>query len=265
MEPESWSLFGSIFNGKNYWNVYLPFGGFNACGTLSRFTDPLEQAFHERNLICSHILDDFAFVTEPGPIEQANLEESQVDSILADLGWTSQEDKAIHPCKHIKWFGIIFDSTDLTIDLPEPKISFILDLLSSWLAKHSTNGKITISPDPYISPLGKMIHVTNMFFYGKANMFYYYKLLSSFDPYRVPHKKGTTVKNRKKTLTFSPSAELLSEWSFWVEALEFHYLRSRFKLCYKPFDTNIVIIVNDIRKIIIWNITIIYCFAWFLG
>ncbi len=60
-----------------------------------------------------------------------------LESLLEFLGVDESKHKDLEPARRRQWLGIIFDTHNLTLEMPYRKIDLILDALQAWALKES--------------------------------------------------------------------------------------------------------------------------------
>ena len=132
IKPSQWFLMGFKWMGLYFIDFRLPFGLRSSPGIFTRFADAicwiLQNVYNLPYTI--HYADDYFFVTlhQNSAVKDFNL------ALIAfkELGIPIANEKTIPPTTCLPFLGIIIDSSDLTMCVPEDKKSELMDLLDKW-------------------------------------------------------------------------------------------------------------------------------------
>ncbi len=151
LDPADWSL-TCIQDGRNFFiDVSIPFGMRWASYCCQRVTNLiLHHLNKQRNALLCYI-DDFCGVAVGH--QQAQADFHRLRSLLRELGIQEAEHKACLPSQCIVWLGLEFNTIDMTVSIPPPKLQEIRDMLYGW------KQKTTATISELRSLLGKLLHV----------------------------------------------------------------------------------------------------------
>lgn len=132
IKPSQWFLMGFQWEGLYFIDFRLPFGLRSSPGIFTRFADAvcwiLQNVYHLPYTI--HYADDYFFVAlYPN---SAVKDFSLAIKAFEDLGIPIASEKTIPPTTRLPFLGIIIDSSDLSMCVPEDKKSEVMDLLTKW-------------------------------------------------------------------------------------------------------------------------------------
>ena len=118
-------LLGFHFNHAFYYDKMLPFGCKISCAIWDRFACFLHWLIVDRSQNSSilHYLDDFLFCGREYSISKDTLDTFL--TLCSDLGVPIASDKTVFPTRILTFLGIEFSTQDMTMKLPEEKISEI--------------------------------------------------------------------------------------------------------------------------------------------
>lgn len=120
-------LLGFQFQGSFYFDKMLPFGASISCALWEKFATALHWLTQNtsRNPNILHYLDDFLFA---GKANSHQCQNTLVifQNICQDLGVPIAQDKTTNPATIITYLGIEFNTTVMSMKLPQDKLSLLL-------------------------------------------------------------------------------------------------------------------------------------------
>lgn len=150
-DPLDWPLLGLQWQGNTYMDIAIPFGirwGAMAC---HRTTSALTWILAKDGYDSLNYIDDFA----GAEIDQATATNAfhKLQQIIQDVGVQESTEKAVAPTQCLEWIGILFDTIDMIMKMPQRKIDEALTLLLSWRSKR------TCTKHALQKLLGKLFHI----------------------------------------------------------------------------------------------------------
>jgi hypothetical protein len=136
IHPSDYSLLGFMWDGKFYYDKFLPMGCSSSCQIFERFSIALQwiiqKCFASANV--SHILDDFIFVGPPGsPLCKQQLE--LFISLCSSICLPIKHSKTVHPCNSVVVHGFLLDTISMHVIFPPEKIHKTTVLLQDFSRK----------------------------------------------------------------------------------------------------------------------------------
>ena len=108
------------FNGTLFEFTCMPFGLSSAPYVFTKIIKPVISFLHQQNICVMAYLDDFLIMAESKQVCREST--AVVVNLLCNLGFIINFPKSsLLPQNRCKYLGFIFDSTNLTIELPEDK------------------------------------------------------------------------------------------------------------------------------------------------
>ena len=132
IHPDDHHLLGIDWKGDTYVDRALPFGLRSAPKIFSAVADMITWALHcagVPHLI--HYLDDFLFVGEPNT-EQGKRSLEIALQTLEYLGVPVAEHKTEGPATSVTFLGILIDTRNFQLRLPQEKIQRLRELIDRW-------------------------------------------------------------------------------------------------------------------------------------
>ncbi|KAL5471327.1 hypothetical protein EMCRGX_G029431 [Ephydatia muelleri] len=135
VHPEDRWLLGMQFEGADFMDTVLPFGMRSAPKIFNAVADALEWVCRNEGVQeALHYLDDFMVFGAPDSSECSDYL-LILRSVFWRLGVPIAEHKTAAPSSKITFLGVEIDSQQLTLRLPEEKLTELKALVSSWLYK----------------------------------------------------------------------------------------------------------------------------------
>ena len=162
IHPDDRKYLGMTWRGNVYVDTVLPFGLRSAPKIFSAVADALEWTLLSSDVTwVIHYLDDFLTLGPPSSDEcQDNL-----DRIIATcnrLGLPLKHDKVEGPATSLIFLGILLDTSNMEMRLPETKLLELKLLITSWAQKR------TVRKRALLSLIGKLSHAAKIVIPGRT-------------------------------------------------------------------------------------------------
>ena len=92
-------------------------------------TDAIRYILHQDNIIVVNYIGDFACIATPS---HTCMHFQSLRSLLQELGVQESEAKATEPSSVMAWIGTEFNTLDMTLQMPQEKISETFQLVREW-------------------------------------------------------------------------------------------------------------------------------------
>ena len=135
VHPDDYHLLGITWGGHVYVDRALPFGLCSAPKIFNAVADFISWVLHQHGIPHQlHYLDDFLFLGAPNSAEAANVLDT-VLRVLRMLGIPIAVHKTEGPNTILVFLGIIIDTVNFELRLPEEKLTRLQRQLQSWVTK----------------------------------------------------------------------------------------------------------------------------------
>ena len=134
-------LLGMEWQGKFYFDKYLPMGCSSSCNIFETFSTALEWIAKDKVRASSviHILDDFLFL---GPSEaKCQVALDNFLCVCRRIGVPIADEKTIGPTNALQFTGIALDTALMEVRLPEDKLAKYRSQLADFCPRKSVNLK----------------------------------------------------------------------------------------------------------------------------
>ena len=133
VRQEDWHLLGLHWRGQFYYDKCLPFGLCSSPFLFDTVASALKFIFkhHLSNPHIIHYLDDFLIA---GPPHTSTCLDTftQIEALCRELGVATKEEKRTPPTTCITFLGVVIDTTEQTISLPQDKLESLLQELQQF-------------------------------------------------------------------------------------------------------------------------------------
>ena len=129
-DPHDWPLLGFKHAGEIYMDVCPPFGLKTSSMFMQRTSKAICYIHGRRGFYTRAYLDDFGGAEATEDRADASLDSLQ--GVMSDLGVVEALHKMCRPSRIMIWLGIIFNSLDMTMAIPQPKLEEIMGILEEW-------------------------------------------------------------------------------------------------------------------------------------
>jgi len=135
VSPQDRHYLGMQWKDKFYINGMLPFGLRSVSKIFNAVADALEWCIAAEGVeYIYHYLDDFA-VLGPADSEQCGESLGVLKAVCSDLGIPLAPEKQAGPSSEIEFLGIIIDTTQQELRLPEEKLIRLKTLTEQWKSR----------------------------------------------------------------------------------------------------------------------------------
>ena len=150
--PLDWPLLAFRWAGAIFLDTAMPFGARVSSNHMQRVATMITSILQRRGITCHMYLDDLIVVAES--MSAANEAYNITRELFEELGLPEAAHKTQPPNTRVKWLGIIINTADMTISIPENKIKQTLAEIERIRSKRS----ITIKTLQSI--LGRIHHIS---------------------------------------------------------------------------------------------------------
>ena len=130
VDPHDWPLLGFSHNGYYYMDPCPPFGLRTSSLFMQRTSEAISFIHGKAGFFSRPYLDDFGGAERT--YEQAFKALSSLQGILRELGVREAIHKVCGPTQRMVWLGLLYNTIDMTISIPEEKLLEIMELLKVW-------------------------------------------------------------------------------------------------------------------------------------
>ncbi|XP_078000849.1 uncharacterized protein LOC144453431 [Glandiceps talaboti] len=166
VRQQDWELLGSTWffqhpsTGESQrfyvFDMFLPFGLRSSPALFNEFADGLHFAIQQKGVeALLHYLDDF-FTCGPPDTDVCYSNLDNILQVSADLGFSINAQKTIHPTPVMEFLGIILDSIKMEARISEQRLRDTLVELEGW--KH----RRTASKRDLLSIVGKLSFISRV-------------------------------------------------------------------------------------------------------
>ena len=150
-DPLDWPLLCLAWGGRYFCDVSLPFGARASSFHMQSVANAIVDILAHKGIKAFMYLDDIILVS---PNRHKALHDySQARELLQLLALPEACDKSQPPAQRVKWLGIIIDTNEMTLTIPEDKLQQVL----AQVSKHSKAR--SMSQKQLRSMLGHLLHV----------------------------------------------------------------------------------------------------------
>ena len=118
IDPIDYDLLGLQWNNA-YIDTQLPFGARHGSQFFQRASDTIRYIIHQRQFPIINYIDDFLGFGTPVSVQRSY---DALYDIMHQLGLTISKSKLITPCTRAVCLGIVVDTVDATLSIPEEKL-----------------------------------------------------------------------------------------------------------------------------------------------
>ena len=130
VDPLDWPVLSFQHNAKCYMDICPPFGLCSSAIAMQRVSEALLYLHAQRGFISKAYIDNFggAEVSE----HKATNALRALQAIMDGLGVVQAEAKICLPAQTMTWLGIYFDTMEMSMSVPKPKLAEIMICLGKW-------------------------------------------------------------------------------------------------------------------------------------
>ena len=164
VHPSDWHLLGFCFRDYYFVDLCLPFGLRSSVNRFTQLSDTLSWILRNNYNIkfISHYLDDF-FLAGPAPSGICKKNMTLTQSLFKRLGVPLAPDKIIGPTTTLTYLGIVIDSANMELRLPQDKLRDLSEALISWETKRKCTKRKLLSLIGKLSFATKIIPAGRIF------------------------------------------------------------------------------------------------------
>ena len=141
VDPNDWPLLGFTHREKWYMDICPPFGLRTSALFMQRTSEAISHIHSRAGYTSKPYLDDFGGAERTEGEAAAAL--STLRAIMAELGIQPAEHKTCGPTQTMVWLGLLYDTINMTISIPQPKLQEIMELLGEWAGRQrATRGQL---------------------------------------------------------------------------------------------------------------------------
>ena len=133
-DPLDWPLLCFSWDNRYYCDLSMPFGvrasSFHMQSVVNAITDTLRA----EGIKCYMYLDDLILLSPDR--QRADAHYRRAVELLEELGLPEAKEKAQPPATTVKWLGVIINSSDMTLSIPQAKLSQVLEQVKATKAKN---------------------------------------------------------------------------------------------------------------------------------
>lgn len=125
-------------NYKYYVDNFLCFGCSSSPGIFQRLSSAVTRIMKRLGYTCIYVeyLDDFLVIADT--YDECLKGQLALINVLIKLGFYISWDKVVSPCQRIQFLGLIIDSTDMSVSLPNDKVDKLKCLLVDFMSRSKT-------------------------------------------------------------------------------------------------------------------------------
>ena len=139
VDPNDWPLLGLQHEGKLYMDICPPFGLRSAAMCMQRTTEAISHIHAKVGYYSRPYLDDFGGAEASEDTAKAAL--GALQGIMADLGVEEAAHKVCQPSQCMVWLGILFDTKEMTMQIPPAKLQEVMELVKQWTGRQRASRK----------------------------------------------------------------------------------------------------------------------------
>lgn len=150
-DPLDWPLLCAHWDNQYYCDITLPFGARASSFHMQTVANAIVRALHDSGVFARVYLDDI--ITLSPDEETAHRDHEIVTKLLDSLGLPIAHEKTQPPAQVVQWLGINISTQDMTISIPEPKVTETVTVVKKYLKRRSMSKK------ELQSVIGRLIHI----------------------------------------------------------------------------------------------------------
>ena len=150
LDPRDYDLLG-LRHVNWYVDTCLPFGYRHGSALFQHLSDALHHIMHKKGYDVMNYIDDILGIDIPSKIDASF---DTLQSLFRDLGFEISVKKLIAPTTSMNCLGIMVDTTNFTLAIPQAKMQEILQTCDQWRHKNYCDKR------QLQSLLGSLLYVT---------------------------------------------------------------------------------------------------------
>ena len=136
VDPRDYRFLGYYWNELMYFDTVLAMGQRNAAMACSRTTDAVVYMHAQDGFSATNYLDDLIGVAHP---RESNAAYVALGELLKELGLEENLAKACEPSSTQIVLGVLINSVEGTVAIPDEKLKEIVSMIADWQTKTRTN------------------------------------------------------------------------------------------------------------------------------
>ena len=150
IDPRDYNLLGLKFD-SYYIDTCLPFGFRHGSAIFQRVSDAIRYMMLHKGYHVTNYIDD---IIGQATLSQAEAAFDTLYDLLGELGLDISEKKLVRPSTKASCLGVVINTQDFTVSVPEDKLDQIRDYCVSW------QNRTRCTKRDLQSLLGKLLYVT---------------------------------------------------------------------------------------------------------
>ena len=130
VDPKDWPLLGFQHRGKTYIDICPPFGLRSAAMCMQRTTEAISYIHAKEGFYSRPYLDDFGGAEASE--ERAQTALNALQGVMEKLGVEEAKHKVCQPGQEMVWLGILFNTVDMTMQIPQEKLREVMEVVKQW-------------------------------------------------------------------------------------------------------------------------------------
>ncbi len=153
--PLDWPLLGIKWRELYFIDCSVPFGLRTGAKSMQEVSTAVTDILKKEEINCIAYIDDLAGVERKRESAQRGFD--RCGSLLMELGLKEATKKATPPATRMIWLGVLFDSVNMTMEIPKSKIEEIQNIVEQWQDRRYCK------PTELKSLLGRLFFCSDMF------------------------------------------------------------------------------------------------------
>ena len=133
VDPADWPILGFQHEGRFYLDICPPFGLKTSALFMQRTSEAISYIHGCHGFLSRPYLDDFGGAEHS--LARADAALDTLQSIMAELGVVEATRKVCRPSQVMVWLGILFNTIEMTMTIPDEKMAEIGEVLREWEGK----------------------------------------------------------------------------------------------------------------------------------
>lgn len=197
-DPLDWPLLCASWQDQYYCDITVLFGARASSMHMQSVANAIVDILSRNGIEARMYLDDL--ITLAPTKEKAERDHRFVRELLKKLGLPEACEKAQTPSRAVEWLGILINSADMSLSIPQKKVKETLVIVRKYSKKQN------ISKKDLQSVIGRLIHVAKCV--GPARLF----VSRLLDALREMHGTHTEVTNDMRC-DFEWFSEFCNDWN----------------------------------------------------
>ena len=120
--------------GLHWKDYFIPFGFKQGLSIFQRISDVVRFSMRQECHGIWNYIDDFLCVSLPSKIDNTC---GRLQELLSELGLTVNAKKLVPPSTQVVCLGILVDTVDFSVSIPEEKLQLLKDTCKKWSSKRT--------------------------------------------------------------------------------------------------------------------------------